>query len=67
MYFIRLIVKGRQLVQKRFLRVLGSSREIYRREIIIKRRIVFGCCVRVDWSAVDQLTQRDDIVQMYLL
>ena len=41
--------------------------ETCRREIAIKGRIVFWCCVCVDWIGIDLLVQQDDIIEMYLL
>ena len=35
--------------------------ETCRREMLINKSVVFGCCVCIVWIATDQLVQRDDV------
>ena len=64
MYFIRLIVKRRPVLWHTFplhacilyLMMVERTTETCRREIIIiiiKARLVLGCCVCVGWIAID--------------
>jgi hypothetical protein len=61
MHFIRLIVEGRPLLYHTFslcscilyLMMVGRTTETSHREITIKGRIAFGCCVGAEWSAID--------------
>jgi hypothetical protein len=61
MYFIRLIVKRRPVLLHTFplhacilyLTMAKRTTETCRREIMIKARLVFGCCFCMDWVAIE--------------